>query len=330
MAALMTVGFGCQNNIQPSSVQKKIVNVGYFANVNHAPALIGIANGSFQHALGNEMQIKTKIFNAGPSAMEAIFAGAIDIAYIGPMPAINGYLKSEGKALRIVSGSTYGGASLVLQQPLAREFLRIGSTALQGKTIATPQQGNTQDMALRHYVREQGLSDRITIRPMTNADQINAFRQNKIDGAWAPEPWATRLVTEAGGDRAMDERERWHNGRFPSAVIVVRQTFLHDRPEVVKAWLRAHVETIAWMNNHAQEAKATFNRELKKITSMPLPDPILDEAWKRLIFSIEPLRSQTEEQTQWAREEGFFTDDISTTKDAYDTALLEDVTPTTY
>ena len=213
--------------------------------------------------------------------MEAIFAGAIDIAYIGPTPAMNGYIRSEGKALRIVSGVTSGGASLVLQPPLAAEFLRLGSSAFSGKTLASPQQGNTQDLALRHYVREQHLSGQVTIRPMTNADQIIAFRQKQIDGARAPEPWATRLVMEAGGERTIDERDRWKDGRFPSAVIVVRQAFLKEHPETVKAWLRGHVETITWMNDHPQGAQITFNQELLKITSAALPENILQEAWKR-------------------------------------------------
>ncbi len=175
--------------------QEKTLRIGYFPNINHAQAIIGLGNGDFQRALGNNVKVETVTFNAGPSAIEALLANRIDASYIGPNPAINGYMVSDGKDVRVISGATSAGASFVV-----RNDAGINSAKdLGGKKFASPQIGNTQDVALRKYLLDNGFKTtenggNVTVTPVTNADILTLFLKKDIDGAWVPEPWATRLV----------------------------------------------------------------------------------------------------------------------------------------
>ncbi len=185
----------------PQAQQKPVViRVGYFPNVTHAQALVGRAGGQFEKALGPGVQIEWKAFNAGPSAIEALFASAIDLTYVGPNPTVTGYVRSQGAAVRVIAGAASGGASLVVRQGAGIQK----AADFHGKKIATPQQGNSQDIALRAWLRANGLKTRekggdVQIMPITNADQFTLFLKGQLDAAWAPEPWAARLVHEAGG-----------------------------------------------------------------------------------------------------------------------------------
>ena len=213
------------------------LRLGYFPNLTHATALAGIKKGIFEDALPDNVTLTTMPFNAGPEAVEAIFSGGLDATFIGPNPAINAFSKSKGEAIRIISGATSGGAYLVVKPEIT------SAAQLKGKKLATPQLGNTQDVALRAWLKEQGLSTDaqgggdVSILPQANSQTLDTFKSGDIDGAWVPEPWATRLVQEGGGKVLVDERDLWPNGQYVTTHLIVTPTFLKDHPDVVKALL---------------------------------------------------------------------------------------------
>jgi NitT/TauT family transport system substrate-binding protein len=239
------------------------VRAGYFPNVTHSQALCGRAQGRFEQALGSSVRIEWKVFNAGPSVIEALFAGALDLAYVGPNPAIAGYVRSKGEALRIVAGATSGGAALVV-----RSASGIAKPEdFHGKKVATPQLGNTQDVALRAWLQAHKLKTRekggdVLVIPIANPDQLTLFLKGEIDAAWAPEPWASRLIQEANARLFVDERDLWPNRQFVTAHLIVRTSFLREHPDVVKNWLRAHIELTEWINAKPTEAKQIVNHQI--------------------------------------------------------------------
>ena len=283
------------------------LRVGYFPNITHAQALIGLHRGDFKEAVGSSVTIDAKAFNAGPSVIEALFAGEIDLSYIGPNPAINGYVRSRGEALRVVAGAVSGGAALVV-----RSDSGITSAAsLAGRRIASPQLGNTQDVALRSFLREHGLAPverggTVTILPLDNPGILDLFRQSRIDGAWVPEPWASRLEIEGAGRLLVDERELWPNGQFTTAVVIVSTKLLSGHPDVVRAWLRAHVRITQWELTHPSEARALVNTEIKRITGKDLPPATLERAWSRMVPTYDPLTGTLQRSADSAFAAGFF------------------------
>jgi NitT/TauT family transport system substrate-binding protein len=298
---------GCKNT--PSTPTEKFtMRVGYFPNITHSQALIGMARGDFQKALGSDVTLTTTVFNAGPSVIEALFAGQIDLSYIGPNPAINGYTQSEGKALRVVAGATSGGAALVV-----RPAANIKSAAdLAGKKLATPQLGNTQDVALRGYLAEHGLKTKelggdVEIIPTDNAQILDLFRLGKIDGAWVPEPWASRLVVDGGGTVFIDERDLWTEtgGEFTTAVIIVDTKFLAAHPDAVKAWLRAHVEITQWELENPGDAQTLMNAQIEKLTGKKLSSEVLVMAWSRMKPTWDPITASITKSALSAFEAGF-------------------------
>ena len=226
----------CGGSTSPSSGGSPSVTVrlGYFPNLTHAVALVGVARGTFQKALGSNVTLQTKIFNAGPAEIEALFANEIDIGYVGPAPAINGYVKSNGQALRIIAGAASGGALFIV-----RPQSNIKSASdLAGKKIADPQQGGTQDVALRYYLLNHGLkpADKggtVQIVPTDNATILTLFQEGRVDGAWVPEPWATRLVVEGNGQIFLDERSLWPGGKFVTTDVIVSTKFLTQHADLV-------------------------------------------------------------------------------------------------
>jgi len=282
------------------------MRVGFFPNLTHSQALVGLARGDFQDALGDEVELKTVTFNAGPSVIEAIFARELDLSYIGPNPAVNGYVRSNGEALRIIAGATSGGASLIV-----RPEAGIRSAAdLAGKKIATPQLGNTQDVALRAYLAEHGLDTvenggDVQIVPTANPQILDLFRLGSIDAAWAPEPWTSRLIIEGNGELFLDERDLWPNGDFTTAMVIVSTSFLEQHPDLVRAWLEAHVDATQWIEDNPEEARDLINEEIGKITSQPLPAAVLDSAWSRMRITYDPLSASLVQSAQSAYEAGF-------------------------
>jgi NitT/TauT family transport system substrate-binding protein len=233
------------------------IRLGFFPNITHAQALIGVANGTFQQELGSNVKLETKTFNAGPAEIDALFAGEIDAGFIGPSPAVNGYVKSKGDALRVIAGGASGGASLVVS---AASNIKTAKD-LAGKTIASPQLGNTQDVALRSYIAAAGLKTKenggnVTVQPIANADALTQFKQGKLDGAWVPEPWAT-LIVQAGGTRLIDERTLWPNNQFVTTNLIVSRTFLEKYPDVVEALLRGEIKVTQYIQANPADAKSS-------------------------------------------------------------------------
>ncbi|MFE1325573.1 aliphatic sulfonate ABC transporter substrate-binding protein [Streptomyces sp. NPDC058741] len=267
------------------------VRIGYFRNLTHGTALVGMEKGFFQKELG-ATRAAPAVFNAGPSAIEALNSGSLDIGWIGPSPAINGYVKSQGSNLRIIGGSASGGVKLVVNPEKIRSLQDV-----RGKRIATPQLGNTQDVAFLNWAAEQGWkvdpqSGRgdVTVVRSDNKVTPDAFRSGSVDGAWVPEPTASKLVAE-GGKELLDETSLWPDGKFVITNIVVRQEFLEKHPKVVEAVLKGSVETNKWINAHPDAAKRVANERLERDSGKALPAEVLDPAWRSIRFTDDPLAS---------------------------------------
>jgi NitT/TauT family transport system substrate-binding protein len=303
-----------------------VIRVGAFPNVTHPQAMVGKSNGWFDKAMGPNVKIEWKGFNAGPSAIEALFAGAIDMTYIGPNPTIAGYVRSNGEALHVVAGATSGGAALVvrkdsgIQKP--EDFHR--------KKVATPQIGNTQDVSLRAWLIAHGMKTMdkggdVQVIPLANPDQLTLFLKKDLDAAWAPEPWATRLIQEGNGRLFLDERTLWPNGNFVLTHLIVRTQFLKEHPDLVKNFIRAHVELTEWINGHVPEAKKLINQEIAKETGKALPESVLDEAFGRMTATYDPLRSSLMTAAKSAFDAGFLGRQMPDLSGLYDLSLLNQV-----
>ncbi|MEV7190276.1 ABC transporter substrate-binding protein [Streptomyces sp. NPDC093510] len=280
------------------------VRLGYFPNLTHGTALVGLEEGIFQKELGGT-EIKPQDFNAGPDEIEALNSGAIDIGWIGPSPSINGYVKSKGKSLRIISGSASGGVSLVVNP---KKIKKVDD--LRGRRIATPQLGNTQDVALLNFLAEKnfkvdansGKGD-VTVTRTDNKVTPIAFKNGDIDGAWVPEPTASKLVAD-GGKVLLDEKDLWPGKKFVITNIIVKQSFLEKHPKVVEAVLRGSVQTNQWINDNPGKAKAAANSQLEKLTGKPLPDEVIDPAWKSIDFTDDPLAATLDAEADHAVKAG--------------------------
>jgi NitT/TauT family transport system substrate-binding protein len=324
--ALFTVIWMLLACLAAAQQKPAVIRVGYFPNITHAQALVGRANGQFEESLGNSVSIEWKAFNAGPSAIEALFANAIDMTYVGPNPAVTGYARSQGEAVRVIAGAASGGASLVV-----REGSGIKTASdFHGKKVATPQQGNTQDVALRAWLRANGMKPRekggdVQVLPITNPDQLTLFLKGQLDAAWAPEPWAARLVHEGGGRIFLDERDLWPNRQFAITILIVHPKFLKEHPDLVKNFLRAHVELTEWIAKNPAQAKQIMNQQLQKETGKALAPEVLDDAFSRMQVTYDPIRSSLLKSTQQAFDEGFLGRTQPDLSGLYDLNLLNEV-----
>ncbi len=246
------------------------LRLGYFPNVTHAAAVIGVARGTYAQALGAGVTLETKTFNAGPEAVEAIYANGLDATFIGPNPAINAFIRSNGEAIRIIAGATSGGAFLVVRDG-------INSAAdLRDTKIASPQLGNTQDVALRAWLADEGLATDaqgggdVSILPQGNSQTLDTFISGGIDGAWVPEPWATRMIQDGGGHVLVDERDLWLGGQYVTTHLIVRTEFLTQHPDVVKRLLQGHLQATDYVNSSAAEGQATLISSITELTGSTL------------------------------------------------------------
>ncbi|MDR1833718.1 MAG: ABC transporter substrate-binding protein [Propionibacteriaceae bacterium] len=275
------------------------VNLGYFPNLTHAPALVGLDQGFFAKALG-DATLNTVTFNAGPSAIEALNAGSVDITFIGPNPTITGFTASDGQALRVIAGAAANGAALVVADGIT------DAAGLAGKKIATPQLGNTQDVALRYWLSEQGYETNtegggdVSIMPQDNGTALQAFITGEIDGAWVPEPWATRMVLEGGGHVLVDEATIWPGGKFIVTNVIVRTEFLEQHPEQVEAVLTGLLDSLDYIEQNPAESKAIVNKSIEAITGSGMDDAVLDSAWGNVVFTYDPLAATLRESAAHA------------------------------
>ncbi|MGA5448983.1 aliphatic sulfonate ABC transporter substrate-binding protein [Streptomyces umbrinus] len=280
------------------------VRIGYFPNLTHATALVGDQEGLLQKELGGTKATYSQ-FNAGPAEIEALNSGSIDIGWIGPSPAINGYSTTDGKGLRIIGGSASGGVKLVVNPDKVKSLKDV-----KGKKIATPQLGNTQDVAFLNWIAEQGWKvdaqsgkGDVSVVRTDNKITPDAYKSGSIDGAWVPEPTASKLVAE-GGKVLLDEADLWPDKKFVITNIIVSQTFLKEHPDVVQAVLRGSVKTNTWINANPDKAKAAANAKLQELSGKPLPADVLDPAWKSIQFTDDPLASTLNTEAEHAVKAG--------------------------
>lgn len=272
----------------PATSPTAVLNLGYFGNITHGPALVGVEQGIFAKDLG-ATKLATQVFTTGPATVEALNAGAIDAAYLGPNPALNSFVQSGGESIRIIAGVASGGAQFVVRPGIS------GPEDLRGKTIATPQLGGTQDVALRKWLAGRGLETNtsgggdVTITPTTNAQTLRLFQDGKIDGAWVAEPWTSRLVLQAGAKVLVNEADLWDRGEFSTTVLAVNKSFLEQHPQTVEALLAGHVESVAWLDANPGEAGAVINKALTVAIGQPLENDVVARSLSELKFTSDPL-----------------------------------------
>jgi len=268
------------------------IRVAYFPNISHAVPIIGMEKGTFQDQIGNNTVIESMLFDAGPQVIESIFAGSIDIAYVGPGPAINGFLKSENHNVKILSGAASGGASFIVHPDS-----KINSVAdFGGKRIAAPQIGNTQDISLRNYLSENGLKPAekggsVIVLNIPNPDIYTLFAKGDIDAAWVPEPTATILVQQLNGTRLFNEEELWPDNRFASVLLIAREEYVNQNPDVINKWLEAHQQTVNWINSNPEQTRVIFIQFMKKETGKSLSGTLIDESLSNLEITSDPIVS---------------------------------------
>lgn len=299
--------------------QEGVLRLGYFPNLTHAQALFADATGLYERHL-NETRLETMVFNAGPSAFEALFAGEVDVVYVGPSPTITALDRKGLDVVVIVAGASSGGASFV-----ARDGID-GPEDLPGRKLATPQLGNTQDVALKHYLLDQGLKRRdqggdVEVINAQNPDIFTLFQNGDIDGAWVPEPWATRLVVEAGANLVFHEQDLWPEGRFVTTHLVTTRHFVETRGDDVRALLAAHTEATAALQHGTPEVLRAVNDGIERATGKRIPEATLEAAFPRIEFLDDPLPETFQRQYEMANDLGFV-GDVPDVRRAYDLSLL--------
>jgi NitT/TauT family transport system substrate-binding protein len=319
---LAVVGTGCSSSASGASSAPVTLRLGYFPNVTHAPALVGVQSGIFAKDLGQDKLDTSKTFNAGPAETEALLSGAIDVAFIGPSPSINAFTKSNG-AVRIISGTASGGAALVVKSSITTV------DQLRGKTIATPQLGNTQDVALRAFLASKGFKTDlqgggdVNVKPQDNSQTLLTFKQGTIDGAWVPEPYASQLVLSDGGHVLVNEKDLWPGGRWVTTNVLVNATFLKAHPATVKRFLQGLVDTISFMQANPGAAETATNDQLLSLSGKKLPAKILTAAFSDLTFTVDPIASSLQKQAADAVAAG--TVSHPKTAGIYDLSILNQV-----
>jgi len=270
------------------------VRLGYFPNVTHAPALVGLEEGFFEDALG-DATLEPKLFNAGPDVVTALLSDSLDISYIGPNPTVSAYNQSDG-AVQVVSGAASGGAYLVVKPAIK------SAKDLEGKTLASPQLGNTQDVALRSWLKKKGLETDtagggdVKIQPQESSVTLTAFQDGAIDGAWVPEPWATRLVDEGGGKILVDEKDLWPDGKYVTTNLLVNKEFLDEDPDLVQKVLTGHVKALDFINDEATraDAEADVVNRIGADTGKPIAPELVTASFDNIEFTPDPIPSSLE------------------------------------
>jgi NitT/TauT family transport system substrate-binding protein len=297
------------------------LRLGYFPNITHAPALIGVANGSFASKLGPNVNLNLKTFNSGTEAVTALVAGAIDATFTGPNPAINAFQKTHG-GVRIVSGAASGGAFLVVKPSIT------SAAQLKGKKLATPQLGNTQDVALRTWLNSNGMHETksggdVTIVPEDNSVTLTAFEQGTIDGAWVPEPYASRMVTEGGGKVLVNEASLWPGGKFTTTVLLVQKSFLAAHPDVVQDLISAVYDSVNLIKTNPAQAQQLANQQLEKLSGKALKPAVLTASFQHITFTTDPIASSLPTSAEHAHALGLL--DSTDINGIFDLTLLNKV-----
>ncbi|HEX4491824.1 MAG TPA: ABC transporter substrate-binding protein [Acidimicrobiia bacterium] len=295
--ALLAAACGSSGSKQPASDntggggEKVTLRLGYFGNVTHAPAMVGLQGGQFAKALGSNVTLKTSVFSAGPAAVEALFAKSIDASFVGPNPAINAYAQSKGSAIRIVAGTASGGAFLVVNKDIK------SAADLKGKKIGSPSLGNTQDVSLRYWLKQKGLSTDVNgggdvhiVPGPDNGTVVTEFQTGAIAGAWMPEPYATKMV-QAGGHVLVNEADLWPGGKYVTTLLIVRTDFLKAHPDVVTSLIKGLSASIDEIKSDPSTAAGLVSKGIETATSKPIKTSLVTDSFKSIQFTLDPIAS---------------------------------------
>ena len=300
----------------------KTLRLGYFPNVTHAVPVLGVADGEFAKELG-KTKLVPQTFNAGPAATEALLGGSIDAVYLGPNPAINAFAKTGGKDVRLVAGGASGGAALVVKPGIT------SVSQLAGKTLATPQLANTQDIALKYFLKQEGFTvggkggKNVDVVSQDNSQSLQLFRQGRIDGAWLPEPWSTRLVKEGGGKVLVDEKSRWPGGQFVTTNLLVSTKFLTEHPQTVRALITGQVKTAQQITKDPSGSAKQIDKALTKLNGKALPPGTTAAALRNLTPGWNPYAATLHSTAQHAEAVGLL--QKTDLKGIYDLSILNSV-----
>jgi NitT/TauT family transport system substrate-binding protein len=272
------------------------VRIGYFANLTHAQAVLAVSSGEASSAVAPS-KLTTRVFNAGPSLIEALFGDEIDIGYVGPGPVLAAHSKSRGEAIRVIAGAAANGVLIVASKDSGINTL----ADLKAKKLATPQLGNTQDISAKHYLLNELKQENVeNVLPVANTEQLQLLAQNKIDAAWAPEPWGSRLIVEAGGKLIAEEKDLWPDKQFTLTLVVTTPKFLAAHPDVVEKYLKVHSQWTQRLNAEPQKYQAGLGAALASLTGKKLPPGVVEQALPRVKFTDEPLEDTLTKMAQWS------------------------------
>lgn len=318
---------GCNANTRgsgSSSAPLKQLNVAVYPNFTHAQALVGKDNGDFQKAVGSEITIHWKSFNAGPDEVQAFLTGAEDIGYIGPVPAVTGYVQSHGD-LQIVAGSTDSGTLLVARKGVDMKSIKD----LAGKKVAVPQYGNTQHLLLLNLLKQNGLKDAakggtVTVQQVNNPDIQTLFDKGSLDAALVPEPWASTLVQNDGAQVVLDQNAIWRSGKYATAVVVARKDFIKEHPDILEKFLKAHVALTDSINKNPTAAQDAINNQIGVLTQKKLSSNILASSFKNTLITNDPAKGSVLGYATLANDAGYL-QGSSGYKDLFDLTALNKV-----
>ena len=284
-------GSGSSTDSSNSSSSHVTLRLGFLANITHAPALVGLNKGFFTKNLGDGVTLKTSVFSSGTQETTALLAGQLDAAYVGPNPAINAWQKSSGKAIKIISGAASGGAALVVKPSIS------SASQLKGQKVATPSLGNTQDVALRYWLKQHGLTTTqtgggdVSVTPIKpNSDAVLEFKSGQIAGGWEPAPYDAEMVAD-GGKELVNEASLWPGGKFVTTELVVTQSFLKAHASVVSNLLKGQVESVKYINANTSAAETSANAELTTLLGKGLKSSALAASFKEITFTNDPIAS---------------------------------------
>jgi len=285
--------------------KETVIQIGHFPNISHAQALVAHqlsrqGKGWFEQRLGKDVKVQWRLFNAGPSAMESMFTRAVDITYVGPNPAINAFARTRGRDIRVIAGSADGGASLVVNPKLNI----TKPSDFKGKKIGTPQLGNTQDVACRAWLIENGIPVTLTsgeakVIATANPEQLSLFRQGNLDAVWTIEPWVTRLEQEGGGKIFLEQKEAI------TTIVVSCNRVLKKHPELVKKFVQAHIELTEWINKNPAEAQKLVLLELEALTGGKISEKLVRDSWQRITFTSKINKDEVQKFVDYAYKCGF-------------------------
>ena len=300
VAAIAALAAGCgssassgsgSSSSSSSSSPHVTLRLGFLANITHAPALVGLNKGFFTKNLGDGVTLKTSVFSSGTQETTALLAGQLDAAYVGPNPAINAWQKSSGKAIKIISGAASGGAALVVKPSIS------SASQLKGQKVATPSLGNTQDVALRYWLKQHGLTTTqtgggdVAVTPIKpNSDAVLEFKSGQIAGGWEPAPYDAEMVAD-GGKELVNEASLWPAGKFVTTELVVTQSFLKAHASVVSNLLKGQVESVKYINANTSAAETAANAELTTLLGKGLKSSALAASFKEITFTNDPIAS---------------------------------------